>query len=36
MTPKAYILAMFTFIESSGFEKIRPVYLDDDDYAALP
>ncbi len=26
---------MFTFIESSAFERICPVYLDDDDYAEL-
>lgn len=26
---------MFTFIESSAFERICPVYLDDDEYAAL-
>lgn len=26
---------MFTFIESSAFERIRAVYLDDDEYAAL-
>lgn len=26
---------MFTFIESSIFERIRPSYLDDDDYAEL-
>ncbi len=26
---------MFTFIESSAFERIYPVYLDDDEYAEL-
>jgi hypothetical protein len=26
---------MFTFIESSAFAEIRPVYLDDDEYAEL-
>src|SRR3989337_1690186 len=26
---------MFTFIESSAFERICPVYLDDDEYAEL-
>lgn len=26
---------MFTFVESSTFEAIRPVYLDDDEYAEL-
>jgi hypothetical protein len=26
---------MFTFIESSIFERILPVYLDDDEYAEL-
>lgn len=26
---------MFTFIESSIFERICPVYLDDDEYAEL-
>jgi len=26
---------MFTFIESSAFERVCPVYLDDDDYAEL-
>ena len=34
-TPKAYSLAMFTFIESSIFERILPVYLDDDEYSEL-
>lgn len=26
---------MFTFIESAAFERFRPAYLDDDEYAAL-
>jgi len=26
---------MFTFVESSAFERICPVYLDDDEYAEL-
>jgi hypothetical protein len=26
---------MFTFIESSAFEAVRPIYLDDDEYAEL-
>lgn len=26
---------MFTFIEPSAFERARPVYLDDDEYAEL-
>ncbi|MEX0958781.1 MAG: type II toxin-antitoxin system RelE/ParE family toxin [Burkholderiales bacterium] len=26
---------MFTFIESSMFERVLPVYLDDDEYAEL-
>jgi len=26
---------MFTFIESAAFERVRPVYLDDDEYAEL-
>lgn len=30
-----YLGAMFTFIESSAFERICPVYLDDDEYAEL-
>ena len=28
-----YLDAMFTFIESSAFERVCPVYLDDDEYA---
>jgi hypothetical protein len=31
----AYIFNVFTFIESSIFERVLPVYLDDDDYAEL-
>jgi hypothetical protein len=34
-TPTAYSLAKFTFIESSIFERILPVYLDDDEYSEL-
>ena len=26
---------MFTFVESSAFERVRSVYMDDDDYAEL-
>jgi hypothetical protein len=26
---------MFTFIESAAFERVRPVYLEDDEYAEL-
>ena len=26
---------MFTFIESAAFERLRPVYLDDDEYATV-
>jgi len=26
---------VFTFIESTAFERVRPVYLDDDEYMAL-
>ena len=26
---------MFTFIESAAFEHVRPVYMDDDEYAEL-
>ena len=26
---------MFTFIESAAFERVRPVYMDDDEYAEL-
>ena len=31
----AYIGSMFTFIESSAFERVCSVYLNDDEYAAL-
>lgn len=34
-TPEAYSLAMFTFIESSIFERILPLYLDDHEYSEL-
>jgi hypothetical protein len=34
-TPEAYILAVFTFIESSIFARILPSYLDDDEYSEL-
>ena len=34
-TPLAYSRPMFTFIESSVFERIRPMYLDDDEYSGL-
>ena len=34
-TPKAYSLTMFTFIESSVFERVLPAYLDDDEYSEL-
>ncbi len=26
---------MFTFVESSSFERVRPTYLDEDEYAEL-
>ncbi len=29
------VASMFTFIESSAFERVLPVYLDDDEYAEL-
>ncbi|MGH8607455.1 MAG: hypothetical protein ACREX9_08555 [Gammaproteobacteria bacterium] len=29
------VSAVFTFIESSAFERVRPAYLDDDEYAEL-
>ena len=29
------VALMFTFIESSAFERVLPVYLDDDEYAEL-
>ena len=31
----AYHYQVFTFIESSIFERVLPVYLDDDEYAEL-
>jgi hypothetical protein len=31
----AYTGTVFTFIESSVFERICPIYLDDDEYAEL-
>ena len=31
----AYSSSVFTFIESSIFERVLPVYLDDDEYAEL-
>ena len=31
----AYRFNVFTFIESSIFERVLPVYLDDDEYAEL-
>lgn len=34
-TPQAYSAAVFTFIESSVFERILPAYLDDDEYSDL-
>ena len=34
-TPMAYTQQWFTFIESSIFERIRPAYLDDDEYSEL-
>ena len=34
-TPEAYSHAMFTFIESSTFERVLPAYLDDDEYSEL-
>jgi hypothetical protein len=34
-TPKAYSFTVFTFIESSIFERVRPAYLDDDEYSDL-
>jgi len=32
-TPKAYSRYMFTFVETAAFERHRPTYLDDDEYA---
>ncbi len=34
-TPTAYSSPVFTFIESSAFERVRRAYLDDDEYAEL-
>ena len=34
-TPKAYSDDVFTFIESSFFERMLSVYLDEDEYAEL-
>jgi hypothetical protein len=34
-TPKAYSSTVFTFIESSLFERVLPAYLDDDEYSEL-
>ncbi len=34
-TPEAYSPPVFTFIESSVFERILPAYLDDDEYSDL-
>jgi hypothetical protein len=34
-TPLAYTQHWYTFIESSIFERIRPAYLDDDEYSEL-
>jgi hypothetical protein len=34
-TPLAYLRSVFTFIESSIFTRILPVYLDDDEYSEL-
>lgn len=34
-TPKAYSRDVFTFIESSIFERVLPAYLDDDEYSEL-
>ena len=34
-TPLAYTKHWFTFIESSVFERVRAVYLDDDEYSEL-
>jgi hypothetical protein len=34
-TPKAYILPMFTFVESNILERELSVYMDDDECAAL-
>ena len=34
-TPKAYSGHVFTFIESSIFQRVLSAYLDDDDYSEL-
>lgn len=34
-TPEAYSSTVFTFIESSIFERVRPAYLDDVEYSDL-
>lgn len=34
-TPKAYYNGLFTFIESPAFDRLREVYLDDEEYAEL-
>jgi hypothetical protein len=34
-TPLAYSHHVFTFIESSIFERTRPAYMDDDEYSEL-
>jgi len=34
-TPTAYSDDVFTFIESSIFERVLPTYLDDDEYSEL-
>jgi len=34
-TPKAYSVNVFTFIESSIFARVLPLYLDDDEYSEL-
>jgi len=34
-TPKAYYDCVFTFIESPAFERVREVYLDDDEFGEL-
>ena len=34
-TPRAYLEAVFAFIESSVFDRLRAVYLDDDEFSEL-
>jgi hypothetical protein len=29
------VTTVFTFVESSVFERLMPIYLDDDEYAEL-